>query len=49
MLSSAYLELVLLGLGGRRRVEKVNGENHVRDAIRAGMPTVEAFEKFGIM
>lgn len=33
----------------RLAIEKVNGENLVRDAIRAGMPTVEAFEKFGIM
>ena len=30
-------------------LEKVSGENAVRDAIRAGMSTVEAFEKYGVM
>lgn len=29
--------------------EKVNGERTVETAIKAGMPTVEAFETFGIM
>ena len=33
----------------RLALEKVHGENRVREAIRAGMPTVEAFERFGIM
>lgn len=32
-----------------RALEKVSKENLVRDAIRAGMSTVEAFEKFGVM
>jgi len=32
-----------------KALEKVHGENKVRDAIRAGMPTVEAFRTFGIM
>lgn len=30
-------------------LEKVRGENKVRDAIRAGMGTVEAFKRFGVM
>ena len=30
-------------------LEKVKGENQVRDAIRAGMSTVEAFKKYGVM
>jgi len=30
-------------------LEKVSGENRVRDAILKGMSTVEAFETFGIM
>jgi regulator of RNase E activity RraA len=29
--------------------EKVSGENLVRKALAAGMPTAEAFAKFGIM
>ena len=33
----------------RRAIEKVSGENRVRDAIRAGMSTVEAFAKYGVM
>lgn len=33
----------------RRAIEKVSGENKVRDAIRAGMSTVEAFAKYGVM
>lgn len=33
----------------RLALEKVNGENLVRDAIRGGMSTVEAFDRFGIM
>lgn len=32
-----------------RAHEKVSGENLVRDALEAGMSTVEAFKKFGIM
>jgi regulator of RNase E activity RraA len=32
-----------------RALEKTSKENLVRDAIRAGMSTVEAFEKFGVM
>lgn len=32
-----------------RAFEKVSGENVVRDALRSGMSTVDAFEKFGIM
>jgi len=32
-----------------RALEKASKENLVREAIRAGMPTVEAFEKFGVM
>jgi len=32
-----------------RAVEKVRGENLVREAIAGGMSTVEAFAKFGIM
>lgn len=30
-------------------IEKVRGENRVRDAIEAGMSTVDAFRSFGIM
>ena len=33
----------------RKALEKVSGENKVRDAIRAGMSTAEAFAKFGVM
>ena len=33
----------------RRALEKASTENKVRDAIRAGMSTVEAFHKFGVM
>jgi 4-hydroxy-4-methyl-2-oxoglutarate aldolase len=33
----------------RRALEKASAENQVRDAIRAGMSTVEAFRKFGVM
>ena len=33
----------------RLALEKVEGENLVRQAIESGMPTVEAFERFGIM
>lgn len=33
----------------RRGLEKVSAENRVRDAIRAGMSTVEAFRTFGVM
>ena len=33
----------------QKAYEKVKGENLVADAIRAGMPTVEAFATFGIM
>jgi 4-hydroxy-4-methyl-2-oxoglutarate aldolase len=33
----------------RLALEKVAGENRVRQAIEAGMSTVEAFERFGIM
>ena len=32
-----------------RALDKAGKENQVREAIRAGMPTVEAFEKFGVM
>jgi 4-hydroxy-4-methyl-2-oxoglutarate aldolase len=32
-----------------RAVEKVRAENLVRKAIEAGMSTVEAFEKYGVM
>ncbi|MEX2264348.1 MAG: RraA family protein [Bryobacteraceae bacterium] len=32
-----------------RALEKVEGENHVRDNFRAGMSAVEAFAKFGVM
>jgi len=32
-----------------RALEKASKENLVREAIRAGMPAVEAFEKFGVM
>jgi 4-hydroxy-4-methyl-2-oxoglutarate aldolase len=30
-------------------LDKVRGENRVRDAIEGGMSTVEAFNSFGIM
>lgn len=33
----------------RLALEKVHGENKVRDAIRAGISAVGAFEKFGIL
>ena len=33
----------------RRALEKATTENKVRDAIRAGMSTVEAFKTFGVM
>jgi 4-hydroxy-4-methyl-2-oxoglutarate aldolase len=33
----------------RLALEKVHGENKVRDAIRTGMSAVGAFEKFGIL
>jgi len=33
----------------RRALEKAGAENQVRDAIRAGMSTVEAFRTFGVM
>ena len=33
----------------RRALEKASTENKVRDAIRAGMSTVEAFRTFGVM
>ena len=33
----------------RRALEKASTENKVRDAIRAGMGTVEAFRTFGVM
>ena len=33
----------------RRALEKASTENQVRDAIRAGMSTVEAFRTFGVM
>jgi hypothetical protein len=29
--------------------EKARGENEVLKALQGGMPTVEAFEKFGLM
>ena len=32
-----------------RALEKVQGENRVREAFRQGMSAVEAFEKFGVM
>ena len=32
-----------------RAMEKVHGENLVREAFRKGMSAVEAFEKFGVM
>lgn len=32
-----------------RSLEKVHGENQVREAFRQGMPAVEAFQKFGVM
>jgi regulator of RNase E activity RraA len=33
----------------QRAIDKVRGEQLVRDALEAGMSTVEAFEKYGIM
>ena len=33
----------------RRALEKAGTENRVRDAIRAGLSTVEAFRRFGVM
>jgi regulator of RNase E activity RraA len=33
----------------RKALEKASTENKVRDAIRAGMSTVEAFRRFGVM
>jgi regulator of RNase E activity RraA len=33
----------------RKALEKAGTENKVRDAIRAGMSTVEAFSRFGVM
>lgn len=33
----------------RLALEKVSGENEVRDALESGMSTVDAFKKFGIM
>ncbi|HSC00379.1 MAG TPA: RraA family protein [Burkholderiaceae bacterium] len=33
----------------RRAIEKANTENRVRDAIRGGMSTVDAFKNFGVM
>lgn len=33
----------------RRALEKVNGENQMRDAIRSGMTLAEAFAKHGIL
>lgn len=33
----------------RLAMEKVSGENEVRNALRSGMSTVDAFKKFGIM
>lgn len=33
----------------RRALEKASAENKVRDAIRAGMSTAEAFRTFGVM
>jgi 4-hydroxy-4-methyl-2-oxoglutarate aldolase len=32
-----------------KALEKIQGENLVRDAFREGMPAVEAYEKFGVM
>jgi 4-hydroxy-4-methyl-2-oxoglutarate aldolase len=32
-----------------RAMEKVHGENQVREAFRKGMSAVEAFDKFGVM
>ncbi len=32
-----------------KALEKIEGENRVRDAFRSGMSAVEAFEKFGVM
>jgi len=32
-----------------KALEKVHGENLVRDAFREGMPAVEAYAKFGVM
>ena len=33
----------------RRAWDKVNGENQVRDAIRAGMKAADAYNRFGIL
>jgi len=33
----------------RRALEKASAENTVRDAIRGGMSTVDAFRTFGVM
>ena len=33
----------------RRALEKASAENRVRDAIRGGMSTVQAFKTFGVM
>ena len=33
----------------RRALERATTENRVRDAIRAGMSTVDAFKNFGVM
>ena len=33
----------------RKALEKASAENKVRDAIRGGMSTVQAFETFGVM
>ena len=33
----------------RQALEKVRGENRVRDALRQGVSAVEAFERFGVM
>jgi regulator of RNase E activity RraA len=44
--------IVPLGLADEvfdRALEKVQGENRVREAFRQGMSAVEAFEKFGVM
>jgi 4-hydroxy-4-methyl-2-oxoglutarate aldolase len=44
--------IVPAGLAGEvfdRALEKVHGENQVREAFRQGMSAVEAFSKFGVM
>jgi hypothetical protein len=33
----------------RRALEKAGTENRVRDAIRGGMSTLQAFKTFGVM